>query len=174
MKKIVTMIAAALFCGCYGGYNGSYRPVAVAPMPAMAAPMGPMGGYMVPPPPPPGVAFVNGHGYPGQWDGPNRVKILNTSHYFVRVRMDGREVRMADQMVGLPLLPPRQEAFIFVRFNQINLDSGCERHHFEFEGYLPANPRQPVARSSAQYCLSPSRSDGSIVEISNLCFAGYC
>jgi len=176
---IVMIVVAGLLFGCYGyGRPPVYQPAVSPLIPPVAAamsmvPMG-SGGYFLPPAPPPDLMFVNGHGYPQEWDGPNRLLIINNSHYYVRVRMDGTEMAVTDQGAALPLLPPGQTAYIFLPFDRMGPNSDCERHSLEFEGYLLSSLDRPVARDSRERCFSPSRGDGSTVEISNLCFAGYC
>lgn len=197
MKTLLAVLVFAL-SGCMTGYHSGYVPSAIVPSAVSAIPAAPaapslpaMGGYGAMPgyavgtgycvPPPEGVAFVNGHGFPGQCIGPNLVKVRNTSGDFSPVRMDGRDILLFDQDVALPFLPPGQEAWLFIPFVEMAPGANCERHDFEFVGYLPADLTGNVRldelnrpRDRQTTCFSPSRRDGSVVEISQLCFAGYC
>jgi hypothetical protein len=153
MKYAMMFVMLVTGCGLWGGGYGygqspSYLPPA-AYGPSMGA-MGYGGGYFVPPPPPGDLGFVNGHGYPAAWRGPHRVRLANGMDMYIRVRMDGADISFTDQYVGLPLIPPGQDAVFYTPLNQTDLDSGCEQHHFEFEGYLPPDFSRPVVRSSRE------------------------
>ena len=197
MKVFLAVLTFVLF-GCFSGYRGGYVPPAVAPVvvpttpsvsafpaaPSLPAVGGMFGsavgvGYCVAPPE--GVAYVNGHGFPGQCIGPNLFRLINTSSYYASVRMDGRDVLLFDQDVALPFLPPGQEAWVFIPFAEMAVGSSGERHDLEFVGYLPADltgnvPLDELNRPHDRQTtyLSPSSRGGSEMEISQLCFAGYC
>jgi hypothetical protein len=189
MKTLLSMIVMFVLSGCLGYRGGYSAPIAVPTMPSASAfPAAPVlpavgsygTGYYDVPPPLEEVGFVNGHGFPSRWVGPNLVKIKNTSDYYSRVRMDGREVLFFDQDVALPFLPPGQEAWLFIPFSEMGVGDSCEHHDFEFDGYLEAdfyiegNLGRPRARDRERTCFSPSFRGGSEIEISQLCFAGHC
>ncbi len=158
MTKFVAMmfVVASLGCGLWSGQAYGF-PDYVPPAAYGASGYGGgYGGYFVPPPPPEDMAFVNGHGYPGFWGGSSRARYANGTDWYVHVRMDGGEISFVDQYVGLPpLIPPRQDAFSYVAFDNTDPRTGCEEHHFEFDAYTreavmfwdPQNPPRPVVQS---------------------------
>lgn len=191
----VMMVLVFVLAGCMTGYRSAYVPPVVMPTPTIAsgfpaAPVLPaVGGYgampgyggvgYVEPPPLEGMAFVNGHGFPSHWVGPNLVKIKNISDYYATARMDGKALAFFDQDVYLEFLPPGEEAWLFLPFSEMGVGDSCERHDFEFDGYLEAdfyigNLDRPRARDRQTSCFSPSFRSGSSVVIDQLCFAGYC
>lgn len=151
MKYAAIVMLVVSGCGLFGGYGYS-QPGYIPP--AAYGVAGANGGYFVPPPPPGDLAFVNGHGYPGAWRGPHMVRLANGTDWYIRVRMDGADISFTDQTVGLPLIPPGQDAVFYTALDETSLDSGCEQHHFEFEGYLPPDFSRPVVRSGreATFC----------------------
>jgi hypothetical protein len=70
--------------------------------------------------------------------------------------MNGFEMPMRDQYMGLPFLPPDQDGYFFLPFDQITRGSRCERHHFEFEAYLPSDLTRPVAWGEKERCFYPA------------------
>jgi hypothetical protein len=150
------VVVALSGCGLFG--SGYYsQPPSYIPPAAYGPQMGAVGyggygsGYFVPPPPPGDTGFVNGHGYPGAWRGPHMVRLANGTDWYIRVRMDGVDLSFADLYVGLPLIPPGQDAVFYTALDQTDLDSGCEVHHFEFEGYLAPDFSRPVVRSGREH-----------------------
>lgn len=138
-------------CGLFGSGYYSQPPAYIPPSAYGSVGYGGgYGGYMIPPPPPGDLGFVNGHGYPGAWRGPHMVRLSNGTDWYIRVRMDGVDLSFADQAIGLPLIPPGQDAVFYTALDQTDLNSGCEQHHFEFEGYLPPDFSRPVVRSGRE------------------------
>lgn len=159
MKYVIAMMAMMLAfvsgCGIWGGYAPGF-PGYVPPAAYGATGFGGYGGgYFVPPPPPEGLAFVEGHGYPNQWRDAHLVRVVNNTDWYVRVRMDGRDLAFSDFGADLPLLPPRVEGQFYASLGQTDLRSGCETHHFEFEAYLAPNFDRPVVRSDREreFCV---------------------
>jgi hypothetical protein len=162
MKHFIFAALAVVSFGCAGGWGGygygqspSYLPPA-AYGPSMGA-MGYGGGYgyggYVMPPSPPDLAFVNGNGFPGTWRGtPHDVRVVNNTDFYVRIRLDGVDMAVAEQYVSLPpLIPPGQEAHFYAPLTQTDLRSGCEHHYLDFESYLAPNFQQPVQRTGEDY-----------------------
>jgi hypothetical protein len=171
---LIAVLLTVSGCGLFGGYGYS-QPGYIPPSaygPQMGA-MGYGGGYFVPPPPPEDRAFVNGHGYPGAWRGSNRVRLANGTDWYVHVKMDGVEISVVDQYVGLPpMIPPRQDAFFYVAFGDTDPRTGCEEHHFEFDAYEegavlypdPTRPLRPVVQSG-RYVTFCAGSEEQLVQI---------
>jgi len=157
MKYVIVMFLAVLSVGCglWGGYAPGFSGYVPPSAYGTSGYGGYGGGYFIPPPPLPGVAFIEGHGYPNAWRGPHLVRVVNNKNRYVRVRMDGADLAFSDLGVGLPLLPPHTEGQFYAPLDQTDLETGCERHHFEFEEYLPPNFERPVARSDTErlFCV---------------------
>ena len=165
MKFIGVVLVAIVsnWCGLWGGGYGygqspSYLPPAAygaAGYPMAGAPIVGAGGYgghgYVPPPPPDDLAFVEGHGYPNAYRNSHLVRVVNDTEWFVRVRLDGEDLSFTDRYVGLHLLPPHTEGQFYAPLLETDLQTGCERHHFEFEAYLAPNFERPVVRSDREH-----------------------
>lgn len=142
-KWILTLISILMIMsGCSPIYYSSSPPAAPMPM-QVGAPSG-----LTPPPPPPGeeglVAYL--HSWPFA-KGPRVVEIRNYSHYFLRVRVDGQEIRWRDRDVWIPHLPPEQYAYFFTyKFGEV---------HVEAIAFLPPD-FQKVAFFQSKVYFSPN------------------
>jgi hypothetical protein len=146
----IMSVGCGLFGGYSAGYGGGYYPSASAyGMPPIGAGYGYGGGGYIAPPSPANLAFVNGNGFPFTWRGtPHDVRVVNNTEAYVRIRLDGVDMNVAEQNVPMPpLIPAGQEAHFYAPLAQTDLRSGCEHHHVEFELYLPPNFQQPVQRT---------------------------
>ncbi len=129
-----------------GGCSPIYYAGKPAPPPASTNPSVPSGLTQ-----PPKLASKEGliaylHSWPYQ-RSPRVVELINYSHYYLQVRLDGQKVIFQDNTEVIPHLPPGKQAYTFTyRFGNVEVEA---------DGFLPPI-WEKVAHYSGDEYFSPN------------------
>ncbi len=131
------------FCVIWVGCGPIYSHSAPPPVGAPIAP-GPMAGQAFAPMPPQHVGFL--HGFPRRWEV-RRWALTNDTKFFLKVRMNGREMIFLDNNVQVPHLPPYTTVdFVVSEYGPVVIEA---------TGFLPPNYANPVVRCKVGAKIDP-------------------